>query len=63
MGRAIIWKALWQVSVSQLLNMLLTCSQLLGLYLIIGLAFLVYPDDATDAPSNLVKHARSLVGF
>lgn len=27
--------------------------QLLGLYFIIALAFLVYPDNATDTPGNM----------
>lgn len=37
--------------------------QLLGLYIIIALAFYVYPDDATGVPDILSKSARSLVGY
>lgn len=36
---------------------------LLGLYIIIALAFYVYPDDATEVPDILIKSARSLVGY
>ncbi|KAG0648940.1 calcium ion transporter [Hyphodiscus hymeniophilus] len=35
---------------------------LLGLYIIIALAFLVYPDDATEAPKMIAHSVRSLVG-
>ncbi|RFU31663.1 hypothetical protein B7463_g4678, partial [Scytalidium lignicola] len=37
-------------------------SMLLGLYLIIALAFLVYPDDATNAP-DIFKGVKGLVGL
>jgi len=37
-------------------------AMLLGLYIIIALAFLVYPDDATDGPGNAVIAARAIVG-
>ncbi|EHL00634.1 putative Vacuolar calcium ion transporter [Glarea lozoyensis 74030] len=37
-------------------------AMLLGLYFIIALAFLVYPDDATDTPGNVVLVTRAVVG-
>jgi len=38
-------------------------AMLLGLYIIIALAFLVYPDDAVDAPKTVYHAARSLLGY
>jgi len=38
-------------------------AMLLGLYIIIALAFLVYPDDAGDVPGILVNGVKSLVGY
>jgi Ca2+:H+ antiporter len=38
----------------------LTSEQLLGLYIIIALAFLVYPDDASD-PANPPKQAVGMI--
>ncbi|KAH8668097.1 Sodium/calcium exchanger protein-domain-containing protein [Tricladium varicosporioides] len=38
-------------------------AMLLGLYLIIALAFLVYPDDATDVGGFVVRSVKSMVGF
>jgi len=38
-------------------------AMLLGLYFIIALAFLVYPDDATSTPGSLVHAARSAIGL
>jgi len=38
-------------------------AMLLGLYSIIALAFLVYPDDASSTGSFVVNHVRSLVGY
>jgi hypothetical protein len=37
--------------------------QLLGLYIIISLAFLVYPDDAVAKSTMLMHAARSWTGF
>lgn len=39
------------------------CKQLLGLYLIIALAFLVYPDDATDVPDKVLGAVKAMVGY
>ncbi|KUJ21740.1 Calcium/proton exchanger [Mollisia scopiformis] len=38
-------------------------AMLLGLYIIIALAFLVYPDDATDVPSIVVRSVKAMVGY
>lgn len=38
-------------------------AMLLGLYIIIALAFLVYPDDAVDVPKTVLLAARNLVGW
>jgi len=38
-------------------------SMLVGLYIIIALAFLVYPDDATEVPKMVAHSVRSLVGY
>jgi len=38
-------------------------AMLLGLYIIIALAFLVYPDKAADAPKTIVHAVRSLTGY
>jgi len=38
-------------------------AMLLGLYIIIALAFLVYPDDAASVPKMVAHSVRSLVGF
>lgn len=38
-------------------------AMLLGLYLIIALAFLVYPDDATDVPDKVLGAVKAMVGY
>jgi len=38
-------------------------AMLLGLYIIIALAFLVYPDDATDVPKLVVGAVKGLAGY
>jgi Ca2+:H+ antiporter len=38
-------------------------AMLLGLYIIIALAFLVYPDDAVDVPKRAILAARNLIGW
>jgi len=38
-------------------------SMLLGLYIIIGLAFLVYPDDATEIPGLVVRSVKAIAGY
>jgi Ca2+:H+ antiporter len=38
-------------------------AMLLGLYIIIALAFLVYPDDATDTPGVVVRSVKVMLGY
>ncbi|KAE8444066.1 hypothetical protein EG329_000934 [Mollisiaceae sp. DMI_Dod_QoI] len=38
-------------------------AMLLGLYIIIALAFFVYPDDATDTPNLVVRSVKAVLGY